>query len=183
VLYKELLIKNASDLLDMYVGNTEKYIRETFEVAEEEDKILVLDEADSFFQKRNSAAHQWQVSQVNEILSAMEGFRGVLICTTNFIDHFDSASLRRFAYKVKFDYLKIHQKVSIFNQLFEEMIQLPQKQTVANRLKSVSGLTIGDFTTVYKQAIFLPEITFSTIVGLLEKESSMKKGPHKKIGF
>ena len=113
----------------------------------------------------------------------MEGFRGVLICTTNLIDRFDPASLRRFAYKVKFDYLKIHQKVSIFNQLFEAVIKLPGKQTVANSLKPIPGLTIGDFTTVYKQAIFLPQITFSTIVDLLEKESGMKKSLHKKIGF
>jgi len=56
------------------------------------------------------------VTQVNELLTQMEAFEGVFICTTNLMSKLDQASLRRFAFKVRFDPLKSEQRVEMFRQ-------------------------------------------------------------------
>ena len=37
----------------------------------------------------------------------MESYSGVFVCSTNLMDALDTASLRRFDLKVKFDYLQV----------------------------------------------------------------------------
>lgn len=64
-----------------------------------------MDEADSLLSDRVHAGQQWEITQVNEMLTQMETFSGIFICTTNLMDKLDAASLRRFDFKVKFDYL------------------------------------------------------------------------------
>ena len=54
-LEKPLLVKRASDLLDMYVGQTEHRIAAMFDDARQRDAVLVLDEADSFLRDRRGA--------------------------------------------------------------------------------------------------------------------------------
>lgn len=202
---KPLIIKKSSDLLDMYIGNTEKNISRAFEEAEETGSILVLDEADSFFQKRSGAVRSWEISQVNEILNAMEQFKGVLICTTNFIDNFDKASLRRFAYKVKFNYLSAEQRYISFESVFGKVVSSGQTggtagtdgadgkegidgiegiEKIKEKLESINKLTIGDFKTVYQQVLYEPEVKTGDIITLLAKESLLKeKGERKTVGF
>ena len=59
---RTILCKRASDLLDAYVGETEKRIRAAFEEATSEDAVLVIDEADSFLHNRDQAVRSWEVS-------------------------------------------------------------------------------------------------------------------------
>ena len=66
-----------------YVGDNEQNIKEAFEEAEETDSILLFDEADSFFANRENANTSWERTMVNEFLTQMEEFSGILICTTN----------------------------------------------------------------------------------------------------
>jgi len=106
---KPLLSKKASDIISMWIGGTEKNIAAMFEEANQEGAVLVLDEADSLLRDRRNANQSWEVTQVNELLVQMENFDGLFICSTNLMDDLDQASLRRFAIKVKFDYLKPEQ--------------------------------------------------------------------------
>ena len=99
---KKIIIKRASDLLDKYVGETEKKIAEAFEEAEESNSILLLDEADSFFRNRENAIQSWEVTKVNEFLTQMEEFDGIFICTTNLRKILDPAMNRRFHAIVEF---------------------------------------------------------------------------------
>ena len=57
------------------------------------DAVLLLDEADSFLQDRGGAHASWEVSQVNELLTRMEDFDGLFICSTNRLESLDTASL------------------------------------------------------------------------------------------
>ena len=74
----------------------------------------LLDEADSFLQDRKDAQRSWEISQVNEMLTQIEGFEGVFIASTNLMDSLDAAALRRFDLKVHFDYLKPGQAWAMF---------------------------------------------------------------------
>lgn len=90
----------------MYVGQTEAQIAEAFDEAERTRSILFFDEADSFLRDRSGAMQGHEVSQVNEILTRMENFKGIFIAATNFDSSLDAASRRRFALKLGFGYLK-----------------------------------------------------------------------------
>ena len=116
-----MLVKRASDLLDMYVGQTEKSIAAMFDDARQRDAVLVLDEADSFLRDRRGAHRSWEVTQVNELLTQMEAFDGIFICTTNLMESLDAASLRRFPWKILFDWLKPGQRWGLFAQEFARL--------------------------------------------------------------
>ncbi|MCE2862665.1 MAG: AAA family ATPase [Opitutaceae bacterium] len=61
-------VRRASDLIDKYVGETEKRIAAAFREAEESGAALLIDEVDSFLQDRSRAQRSWEVTQVNEFL-------------------------------------------------------------------------------------------------------------------
>jgi len=111
-----LHVRRASDLLSPYVGETEQNLAHMFRTAADDDAVLLLDEADSFFRDRQGADRHWEVTQVNELLTQMEDFEGLFICSTNLMDVFDQASLRRFDLKIKFNYLRPDQAWTLFQR-------------------------------------------------------------------
>ena len=108
-LKKPFMLTSGSDLLGMYVGETEKNIAAMFDKAEKTGAVLLLDEADTFLYNRNMAKQSWEVSAVNEFMVRLERFEGVFLATTNRFDSFDKAILRRFQLKVEFGYLNTEQ--------------------------------------------------------------------------
>jgi len=144
---KPLLSKRTSDILDMYVGRSEQNIARMFEQAKAEDAVLVLDEADSLLRDRRRARNAWEVIQVNELLVQMEQFEGLFICSTNLMDDLDQASLRRFAIKVEFDYLKPDQAI---NMLRQECSTLPMPRD-ERAIAAIPDLAPGDFSAVKKR--------------------------------
>ena len=142
-LNRKLVIKKASDLLDCFVGNTEKHIREMFKEAEKSNAILFLDEADSLIRDRSGAGHNWEVTQVNEMLTQMENFKGIFIAATNFDGVLYMASRRRFALKVKFGYLK-PEGIEKMWQAFFPKVEMP------SAAKNLRMLAPGDFNAAVK---------------------------------
>jgi transitional endoplasmic reticulum ATPase len=147
-----VLLRRASDLLSMWVGENEKNIAEMFAEARQQEAVLVLDEADSFLADRRDARNSWEVTQVNELLTQMEACEGVFICTTNLMDKLDQASLRRFSFKVKFDYLTQDQRWVMFRQELERLGGDPA--SAANwdaSVRRLDRLTPGDFAVAARQ--------------------------------
>ncbi len=176
---RKLIIKRCSDLLDKYVGESEKNIRQMFQEAEEQEAILFLDEADSLIRDRRGASRGWEVSQVNEILTQMENFNGIFIAATNFNDNLDQASRRRFALKVKFGYLKPEAIPQVWN-LFFPKIECPEAAC------KIRNLAPGDFNAVYGQLRFLNEkdVTDQRIVKELQNEVACKDDHEgRRMGF
>jgi AAA+ superfamily predicted ATPase len=151
-LEKPLLVKRASDLLDMYVGQTEKSIAAMFDDARQRDAMLVLDEADSFLRDRRGAHHSWEVTQVNELLTQMEAFDGIFICTTNLMESLDAASLRRFPWKIRFDWLKPGQRWGLFAQEFVRLGgDLAEALAWKEPVLRLDRLAPGDVAAVVRQ--------------------------------
>ncbi len=186
VLDKPLLVKRASDLLDPYVGVTEKEIKGMFEQALDENALLLLDEADSFLQDRSRARQSWEVTQVNELLTQMERFEGVFICSTNLMDNLDQASLRRFDLKIKFDFLKPEQGWELFQQVITDYnASIDDKELWEKKVRALRGLTPGDFATVVRQSRYAPtHLGAESLLDGLKREIEFKdKGKFKNIGF
>jgi len=188
---KPLLMKRASDLLDKYVGESEKRISEMFAEAEAEEAILLLDEADSFLRDRNQASQQWEVSLVNELLQRMERFSGIFICATNLFKQLDAAALRRFTFKLEFKALTAEQRWNMFlteTGLGTNSRILPSTEALQlkEELNQIEFLTPGDFATVKRQCLLLgEELTYSDWLEQLALEASMKQKAveERKMGF
>ena len=184
VLNTKVIVKMGGDLLDKYVGGTEQNIRSAFAEAEEEKAILFLDEIDGLVQSRERAMRSWEVTQVNELLHCMENFNGVMIGATNFSANLDAAILRRFTFKLEFDYLdKVGKKL-----FFERMFRTTLTPEEYHELAQIPMLAPGDFRTVRQSFFYLGgEVSNRDYIAALARESDAKSAnsfaPKSKIGF
>ena len=175
---RPLLVKRASDLLDSFVGMTERNIREACEEAKDEGGILFLDEADSFLQSREGARNSWEVTQVNELLSGMENMTGMLVCSTNFEGKLDPASRRRFHLKLEFGYLKGDGARHFWKVFFDGNVAKEPGEKFFRELCALPLLAPGDFKAVYERMRFFPkrEILSEVVMRELMKEIAFKDG-------
>ena len=157
-LQRPLMIRQASDLVSKFVGETEQNMAKMFEEAETEQAVLLLDEADSFLRSRRLAERSYEVSEVNEMLQGMERYAGIFICTTNLFQDLDEAALRRFTFKIQFKGLKPDQRERMFvaEALDGDATRLTDEQR--KRLRVLELLAPGDFAAVKRQVDVLGEI-------------------------
>ena len=154
-LERPLLVKQASDLMSKFVGETEQHMAAMFREAQAEKAVLLLDEADSFLQDRRGAQRTYEVTEVNEMLQQMERFAGIFICTTNLMDRIDQAALRRFTFKIKFKPLTLAQRERMF--VVEALAGDAGRMTepLRARLARMDQLCPGDFAAVKRQVTIL----------------------------
>ena len=145
---RELMVCRGSDILDPFVGMTERKLAQAFTRAEAEEAVLVIDEADSLLFSREQAVRSWEISQTNEFLTQMERFRGVMICTTNRLTGLDTASVRRFQEKVGFDHLSPEGNVIFFQRMLAPLAKGLLDAASEERLRGLANLTPGDFKVV-----------------------------------
>ena len=181
-----LLLKQGSDLLNPYVGGTEQNIAQAFEQAKADNALLVLDEVDTFLFSREGANRSWERSQVNEMLTQIERFEGVMVVSTNLIEVLDPAALRRFDLKLKFDYLTLKQRLGFAKQQ-AEILGLPLlSEENLNQIESLNLLTPGDFAAVARRHQFSPFQKVQDWLSALQGECEVKpafSATTRRIGF
>jgi SpoVK/Ycf46/Vps4 family AAA+-type ATPase len=182
-LEKPLLVRKVSDIVSPYVGKTEKNLARVFREAEIENGVLLLDEVDSFLQDRRRASRNWEVTEVNEMLTQMESFGGVFVASTNLMEGLDQAALRRFDLKVKFGYLQPEQVWQLFLRHAEAMHLSVDGINQDSFSRKLQVLTPGDFAALARQARFRPIKTASDMLRVLEAECALKDDGHQAIGF
>jgi transitional endoplasmic reticulum ATPase len=178
----------ASDLLGCYVGETEKKIAQAFREAEVEGGILLLDEVDSFLSERGEAKQSWERTQVNEMLTQMEAFQGVMIASTNLMGRLDQAAMRRFDLKIRFGYLGDEQLWELFVATLNRYGITPsevEQISLRSRLAGLTTCTPGDFAAIVRRrkVVGRPGLAMA-LVGDLESEQLVKMDlPKRGIGF
>lgn len=105
----ELYQIDLSQIVDKYIGETEKNIRIIFEEAGKSNSILFFDEADSLFAKRiqnsggnNGSNDRFANIESSLLLQCVEAYNGISILATNHYDSIDPAFIRRFKYLINF---------------------------------------------------------------------------------
>lgn len=151
LLDKPLKIVRASDILGMYVGETEKNIKQAFEEAAETNSILLIDEADSFLHSRGDNVNRHNDSKVNEFLVQMERFPGILFCNTNLPDNLDSATDRRFHMKIGFESLD-KEGISLLCKSYFDQFEFTERQI--NEIYDAGDVTPGDFGSLFGRMRF-----------------------------
>lgn len=167
--------KRASDLMGMFVGQTEARIAAAFAEARQEGAFLIFDEADSLLSTREMAQRSWEVSQVNEMLTWMESHPHPFACTTNLADRLDPAALRRFTFRATFMPLTSSQREDAFRRFFGA--------TPPKGLHALDLLTPGDFAVVAKRAQVLDIRAAEGLLAELAREQHAKPGTRARIGF
>lgn len=170
-----VLERRASDLLDRYVGGSERNIANAFAEARDTGAFLIFDEADSLLGSRNGATHRWEISQVNEMLTWMESHPLPFACTTNLVDQFDPATARRFSLRIEFLPLSLQQREACFRRFFG--VDPPAGIQVLNQL------TPGDFAVVAKRCNLLGITVQGPILAELRREQASKPSTGNPIGF
>jgi hypothetical protein len=113
---RELFIADISNIKDMWVGSSEKRLKEIFITYNAAVKtairlnknipVLLFDEADAILNKRIEASHSVDImnnSLQNILLQELENLEGIAICTTNLTRNLDAAFDRRFTLKLEFE--------------------------------------------------------------------------------
>ncbi len=181
---RPLLLRLASDLVSKFVGDTEQAMARMFAEAEDEQAVLLLDEADSFLRSRQRAERSYEVTEVNQMLAGMERFAGIFICTTNLFDQLDEAALRRFTFKIRFAPLLPAQRERMFvaEALGGDAGALDAD--MRQRLAALDQLTQGDFAAVLRQAALLgAALPADDFLAQLEAEHRLKPEVRQRRGI
>lgn len=97
---------DLSQVIDKYIGETQKRLEEIFTIAERSSSILFFDEADAIFGKRSEVTDskdRYANAEVAYILQRMEKYDGIVIMASNFQKNIDDAFMRRIRYLVHFE--------------------------------------------------------------------------------
>jgi SpoVK/Ycf46/Vps4 family AAA+-type ATPase len=180
-----LCVRRASDILDKYVGGTEHQIAEAFDEARRDGAFLLFDEADSFLHDRRGAVRSWEVTAVNEFLQQLEVFPGVVACTTNLFDSLDQASLRRFVFKIPFDFLRPDQALLAFQRTMADLGGMGEvPSAVESALARIPNLTPGDFAAVRRRLLCPGRAPAAEdLLAELQAEVRVKESTAGRIGF
>jgi hypothetical protein len=101
----ELYRIDLSQVVNKYIGETEKNLGKVFDEAARGQVMLLFDEADSLFAKRTevkSSHDRFANLEVNYLLQRMEAYEGVVVMTTNSETAIDPAFRRRIRFRIRF---------------------------------------------------------------------------------
>ena len=116
---------DLSQVVNKYIGETEKNLRRIFDAAEAADCLLFFDEADALFGKRTEVrdAHdRFANIEISYLLERMERFKGLAVLATNRRKDLDDAFMRRLRYVVEFPVPGVAERACIWRQVFPEAV-------------------------------------------------------------
>jgi SpoVK/Ycf46/Vps4 family AAA+-type ATPase len=102
---RQLCRVDLAEVVNKYIGETEKRLKRVFEACERSAVVLFFDEADALFGQRTQVkdAHDRYANiQIDYLLQRMEQFDGIAILATNRKSDMDSAFMRRLRFVVDF---------------------------------------------------------------------------------
>ncbi len=114
---------DLSQVVNKYIGETEKNLDRVFRAAESSGAVLLFDEADALFGKRSDVkdSHDRYANiEVGFLLQRMESYRGLAILTTNMQSALDGAFLRRIRFIVRFPFPDHAHRRRIWASVFPE---------------------------------------------------------------
>jgi len=116
-----LFTVDLASVVDKYIGETEKNLEEVFRAVENQDGVLLFDEADALFGKRSEvsdARDRYANIEVAYLLQRIEAFDGLALLTTNLRANLDEAFQRRLDMIVDFPEPDVNARQLIWAQAF-----------------------------------------------------------------
>lgn len=145
---------DLSQVVNKYIGETEKNLSRLFEAAEGAGAILLFDEADALFGKRtevHDSLDRFANIEIGYLLQRMESYAGLAILTTNFKSALDPAFLRRIRFVVQFPFPDASARSEIWRSVFPS--ETPLEGLEIDKLAKVS-MPGGNIRNVAMNAAF-----------------------------
>lgn len=181
-----LMVKKPGDIYSDRFGESEKILEKMFSEAASEQKIILLDEIDSYIARKTNAVTSGAKTYnelTNCFLQEMEGFNGMMIGTTNYLHLIEPAFLRRFQRVVDFRFPTAEGIRKLFGSYFPELV-IPEKEIIT--LAELEAVGPGDIASLKSLTDYMDpsEVTCSFIVrsliGTAEARTGKRGNP---IGF
>jgi len=141
----ELYRIDLSQVVNKYIGETEKNLGRVFDEAARGQVMLLFDEADSLFAKRTevkSSHDRYANLEVNYLLQRMESHEGVVVMTTNAETAIDPAFRRRIRFRIRFPAPDEHQRLQLWQGMMPKQAQVAPDldlRTIAQRFPLAGG--------------------------------------------
>jgi SpoVK/Ycf46/Vps4 family AAA+-type ATPase len=146
---------DLSQVVNKYIGETEKNLRRVFDAADDSGAILLFDEADALFGKRSDVkdSHDRYANiEVSYLLQRMEEYRGLAILTTNMKKALDQAFMRRIRFVVQFPFPDAGLRAEIWQRIFPN--ETPTKGLDIRKLARLD-IAGGNIRNIAMNAAFL----------------------------
>jgi hypothetical protein len=154
-LHLDLYRIDLSQVVNKYIGETEKNLSRIFDAAEAGSAVLLFDEADALFGKRSEVkdSHDRYANiEVSYLLQRMEAYHGLAILTTNRKSALDPAFLRRIRFAVEFPFPESSQRAEIWRRVFPGATPTEELRIDRLALLNVAG---GHIRNIAMGAAFL----------------------------
>ncbi|WP_284124226.1 ATP-binding protein [Parerythrobacter aestuarii] len=165
-----------------YIGETEKNLAALLAKAEEQDLVLLFDEADSLFGKRTDISDsndRFANAQTNYLLQRIETFSGIVILTSNAKNRFDEAFTRRIDAIVDFNQPEVEERYALWLAHLGSAHALSGSEL--SRLAAFADLTGGHIRNVVLMAAVLARAKDGVIDYLLILEAL--RSEYRKLGL
>lgn len=146
---------DLSQVVNKYIGETEKNLKKIFDAADSGGAILLFDEADALFGKRSEVkdSHdRFANIEISYLLQRMETYRGLAVLTTNLKTSLDKAFLRRIRFIVQFPFPDGDQRKEIWKRVFPE--KTPTDSLDIYKLSKLN-ITGGNIRNIAMNAAFI----------------------------
>lgn len=125
---------DLSQLISKYIGETQKNIGRVFEQAGQLKGILLFDEADALFARRNEvndAQDKYSNAETAYLLQRIEEWDGISILATNLLQNFDEAFRRRITYMLNFPMPDEKVRTRLWQKVFPEQAGVSEDMDAA----------------------------------------------------
>lgn len=152
----------SSDLLSKFLGESEKQIKNLFELAREmQPSIIFIDEIDSVCGTRKEGDHETMRRVKTEILVQMQGVgsnnKGVLVLgATNLPWEIDPAVRRRFEKRIYISLPDLEGRAAILKHHIGKTSAVVTEQDLYEIAGQIDGFTGSDISTLCKDAVMAP---------------------------
>lgn len=155
---------NLSNVVDKYIGETEKNLEKAFSFAEKNSVVLFFDEADALFGTRSEvhdSIDRYANNEIAYLLQRIESYDGIVLLATNKKGNIDPAFMRRIRYIVHFDKPDEEMRRQIWQGCLKDTV--PQKDIDIDYLASQFDTYTGSII----KTIFLNACTMAACDGNL----------------
>jgi len=116
---------DLSQVVNKYIGETEKNLKRIFDAADISDMVLFFDEADALFGKRTDVSDsrdRYANLEISYLLERMERFKGLAILATNRKNDLDHAFIRRIRHIIDFPVPDEAQRAAMWSQMIPRSV-------------------------------------------------------------
>ncbi|MCR5251298.1 MAG: ATP-binding protein [Lachnospiraceae bacterium] len=152
----ELYKVDLSQIVDKYIGETEKRLEEVFTRAQKSNMVLFFDEADAVMGKRSEvkdSKDKYANTEISFILQRIEEYDGIVLLATNNLQNIDQAFMRRIRYVLNFTLPDKKTREEIWKSSFGKGVPLG-KDIDYDFLADKFELSGGEIKNIVLNAVF-----------------------------